>query len=54
MTVTSAFPQARCNALFILPAVFALVQARRRTRSPSVDPEDPESAYYLKPSNGDG
>jgi multidrug efflux pump subunit AcrB len=32
--------------LFILPSVFALVQRRSGTRSASLDPDDPASAYY--------
>jgi multidrug efflux pump subunit AcrB len=32
--------------LLILPSVFALVQRRASTRSASLDPDDPESAYY--------
>jgi multidrug efflux pump subunit AcrB len=32
--------------LFVLPSVFALVQARSRTQSASIDPQDPESVYY--------
>jgi multidrug efflux pump subunit AcrB len=31
--------------LLILPAVFSLVQERSGTRSPSLDPEDPQSAF---------
>ncbi len=33
--------------LFILPAVFSIVQRRASTRSASLDPDDPDSAYYL-------
>jgi multidrug efflux pump subunit AcrB len=32
--------------LFVLPAVFALVQSRATTESASLDPEDPESVYH--------
>ena len=32
--------------LFVLPSVFAVVQARSRTESASIDPRDPESLYY--------
>jgi multidrug efflux pump subunit AcrB len=32
--------------LVVLPAVYALVQARVRTLSPSLDPDDPASKYY--------
>ncbi|MBN9521672.1 efflux RND transporter permease subunit [bacterium] len=34
------------TTLLVLPAVFTVVQARSRTRSPSVDPRDAESEYY--------
>ncbi len=33
--------------LLILPAVFAVVMGRASTKSPSLDPGDPESRYYL-------
>ncbi len=32
--------------LLILPAVFAIVQSRATTKSASLDPDDPESAYF--------
>ena len=32
--------------LLVLPAVFALVQGRAGTKSPSLDPGDPESGHY--------
>jgi multidrug efflux pump subunit AcrB len=32
--------------LFILPSVFAVVQGRSSTRSPSLDPDDPESPNF--------
>jgi multidrug efflux pump subunit AcrB len=32
--------------LTVLPAVFAVVQARARTESPSLDPDDPDSPNY--------
>jgi Cu/Ag efflux pump CusA len=32
--------------LTILPAVFAVVQARAKTESPSLDPDDPSSANF--------
>jgi multidrug efflux pump subunit AcrB len=34
------------TTLLVLPSVFALVQARSRTESASIDPRDPESVYY--------
>jgi multidrug efflux pump subunit AcrB len=36
---------ATAATLLILPLVFSLVQERSRTRSPSLDPEDPHSAF---------
>lgn len=33
--------------LFVLPAFFALVQSRAGRRSPSLDPHDPESSFYV-------
>src|SRR5207248_11794554 len=32
--------------LFVLPSVFAVVQGHSSTRSVSLDPDDPESAYH--------
>jgi Cu/Ag efflux pump CusA len=32
--------------LLVLPSVFAIVQARGSTQSPSLDPDDPESPYH--------
>jgi multidrug efflux pump subunit AcrB len=34
------------TTLFVLPSVFAVVQAWSRTASASIDPRDPESAYF--------
>jgi multidrug efflux pump subunit AcrB len=34
--------------LVVLPAVYTLVQARVRTLSPTLDPDDPTSAHYDK------
>jgi len=34
--------------LIVLPAVYTLVQARVRTVSPTLDPDDPASAHYDK------
>ncbi|AMV37404.1 efflux RND transporter permease subunit [Planctomyces sp. SH-PL62] len=36
--------------LFVLPSLFALVQARSSRRSASVDPDDPESRYFDHPA----
>jgi hypothetical protein len=38
--------------LFILPPLFALVQARARAVSPSLDPDDAASRFYI-PRPGD-
>ena len=32
--------------LFVLPSMFALIQNRAKTTSPSLDPDDPHSSYY--------
>ena len=37
---------ATLTTLLVLPAVFAAVQARSGTKSPSLDPADPDSALY--------
>ncbi|WP_422923810.1 efflux RND transporter permease subunit [Singulisphaera sp. PoT] len=39
---------ATAATLFVLPAVFALVQGRVGRTSASVDPDDPESRYYVR------
>ena len=39
--------------LFVLPSVFALVQSRATTESASLDPDNPESAFYA-PSDAPG
>jgi multidrug efflux pump subunit AcrB len=36
--------------LVVLPAMYELVQARVRTLSPTLDPDDPTSAHYDKRS----
>jgi multidrug efflux pump subunit AcrB len=43
--------------LFILPALFTLVQGRARAASPSLDPDDAASSHYiprLHEGSGDG
>jgi multidrug efflux pump subunit AcrB len=41
---------ATLTTLFVLPGIFALVQGKSSARSASLDPDDPESAYYdVKP-----
>jgi Cu/Ag efflux pump CusA len=37
---------ATVTTLLVLPSVFAVVQGRAGTRSPSLDPDDAQSAYY--------
>jgi multidrug efflux pump subunit AcrB len=37
---------ATATTLFVLPSLFAIVQGGAGTRSPSLDPDDPESPYY--------
>ena len=37
---------ATCATLFVLPTVFAMVQARASSASPSLDPEDAQSSRY--------
>jgi multidrug efflux pump subunit AcrB len=37
--------------LFLLPTVFGIVQKRASVKSPSLDPEDPDSAFAQKPEN---
>jgi multidrug efflux pump subunit AcrB len=48
--VVGGLAAATVATLFVLPAVFAIL-ASRKVRSPSLDPEDPESAYFEKPAN---
>ncbi len=43
--VIGGLAAATVATLFVLPAVFALVQSRATTESASLDPDDPESAY---------
>lgn len=42
------------STLVILPSVFAMIQEHARTQSPSLDPDDPASAYAEKKSAGFG
>jgi multidrug efflux pump subunit AcrB len=37
--------------LFLLPTVFGIVQKRASLKSPSLDPEDSDSPFALKPEN---
>ena len=45
--VIGGLAAATAATLFVLPSVFALVQSRATTESASLDPDDPESAYYM-------
>jgi multidrug efflux pump subunit AcrB len=45
---------ATITSLLILPSVFALVQQRARTHSPSLDPEDPDSRYAPGAKSSEG
>jgi hypothetical protein len=38
--------------LFIVPSVFALLMGRQTPRSPSLHPDDPDSAHY-DPNGGE-
>jgi multidrug efflux pump subunit AcrB len=49
--VIGGLAAATLATLFVLPAVFALAQSRATTESASLDPDDPDSAYYA-PSGG--
>src|SRR5207248_2869106 len=40
---------ATLTTLFVLPALFTLVQGSAGVRSPSLDPEDAESRYHSEP-----
>jgi multidrug efflux pump subunit AcrB len=44
--VIGGLAAATAATLFVLPSVFALVQSRATTESASLDPDDPQSAYY--------
>ncbi|MGE3999940.1 MAG: efflux RND transporter permease subunit [Planctomycetaceae bacterium] len=46
--VIGGLAAATVATLFVLPSVFALIQARAGTASASLDPDDPESSYYQK------
>jgi multidrug efflux pump subunit AcrB len=44
--VIGGLAAATITTLFVLPALFAVVQARAGTGSESLDPEDPESTHF--------
>jgi multidrug efflux pump subunit AcrB len=45
--VIGGLAAATLATLLVLPSVFAIVQRRSSVQSPSLDPEDPESAHYV-------
>jgi len=47
--VIGGLAAATLATLFVLPSVFALVQSRASAEGASLDPDDPESAYYVAP-----
>ncbi len=46
--VIGGLAAATAATLLILPSIFALMQSRATTASASLDPEDPESAFYAR------
>ena len=46
--VIGGLAAATLSTLFILPSIYAIVQKRSSTSSPSLSPYDPESKYYEK------
>ena len=44
--VIGGLAAATTATLLILPAMFALLQSRVGQKSPSLDPDDPESGHY--------
>ena len=44
--VVGGLAAATLATLLVLPAIFAIMQARSRRRSASLDPDDPESSLY--------
>ena len=37
---------ATLTTMFLLPALFAMILGDRKSRSPSIHPDDPQSSYY--------
>jgi multidrug efflux pump subunit AcrB len=50
--VIGGLAAATVATLFVLPAVFALLQARARSKSASLDPDDPASGHYAPVAEG--
>jgi Cu/Ag efflux pump CusA len=44
--VIGGLAAATLATLFVLPSVFALLQKRIAEKSPSLDPDDPDSSHY--------
>jgi multidrug efflux pump subunit AcrB len=44
--VIGGLAAATLSTLFILPSIYAILERRARTASPSLDPDDPTSRYY--------
>jgi multidrug efflux pump subunit AcrB len=49
--VIGGLSTATLATLFLLPTVFGIVQKHASLKSPSLDPEDPESSFAQKPEN---
>ena len=50
--VIGGLAAATLATLLVLPSVFALLQKRVAQKTPSLDPDDPESAHYLPVAQG--
>ncbi|NLY02292.1 MAG: efflux RND transporter permease subunit [Rhodopirellula sp.] len=50
--VVGGLAAATAATLFVLPSVFALIQRRASTDSPSLDPDDPASVHYAGSLHG--
>ncbi len=48
--VIGGLTAATLTTLFVLPAIYALLQSRSPVQSPSLNPSDPESRYYVPTS----
>jgi multidrug efflux pump subunit AcrB len=49
--VIGGLAAATCATLLVLPSVYSLVQQSARTTSPSLDPDDPDSAFRAEPGS---
>jgi len=52
--VIGGLAAATLATLFILPSVFALLQRRVAEKTPSLDPDDPDSSHYLPAAAAEG